>query len=58
MTNIEVGGTSPGIDETVALAAEVGAQLRRADLICATAESCTGGLIASTLTDVSGSKLY
>lgn len=35
--------------------AELGECLRAADNRLATAESCTGGLLASTLTDVSGS---
>ncbi|MFP4321701.1 MAG: CinA family protein [Anaerolineales bacterium] len=40
------------------LAAQVGAILRDRQLRVATAESCTGGLIASYLTDVSGSSAY
>ncbi|MBN1488470.1 MAG: competence/damage-inducible protein A [Phycisphaerae bacterium] len=43
-------------DETLADA--VGAQLLRTGQTVATAESCTGGLIAKSLTDVSGSSAY
>ena len=42
-------------DEIVADAAAVLAVLRRAGLTVATAESCTGGLIAAALTAVAGS---
>lgn len=58
MTEAKMGASSPGIDEAVALAAAVGAQLRAADLICATAESCTGGLIGHLLTENAGSSDY
>jgi nicotinamide-nucleotide amidase len=37
------------------LAEEAGEALRRHDLMCATAESCTGGWIAQMLTSVAGS---
>lgn len=40
------------------LAAEVGALLRNESLTLALAESCTGGLISSLITDVPGSSEY
>lgn len=40
------------------LAREVGALLMRGNLTLCTAESCTGGLIASSITDVPGSSEY
>ncbi len=40
------------------LATALGTQLNALGRTLATAESCTGGLIASTLTDVSGSSRY
>ncbi len=40
------------------LALSVGRSLRRAGLSIATAESCTGGLIAKCLTDIAGSSDY
>jgi nicotinamide-nucleotide amidase len=43
-------------DET--LEAAVGAMLRERGLSVATMESCTGGLLASTITDVAGSSTY
>ncbi len=41
--------------ETIAQAAETLERARRAGLMLATAESCTGGLIAAALTSVAGS---
>lgn len=38
-----------------ALAAELGATLRALRWLCATAESCTGGLVAGAITDLAGS---
>lgn len=40
------------------LSRQVGAALKRAGLTVCTAESCTGGLILSVLTDVAGSSAY
>ena len=37
------------------LAIELGAALRARGWLCATAESCTGGLVAAAITDVAGS---
>ena len=50
--------TIPSIREAVELAERVGAQLREHDLMCATAESCTGGLIGHLITEVPGSSAY
>jgi nicotinamide-nucleotide amidase len=38
-----------------ALATELGVALRRRGWRCATAESCTGGLVAGAITDIAGS---
>ena len=40
------------------LARSVGQRLRKAGLMMATAESCTGGLLAKCLTDIDGSSDY
>lgn len=45
-------------DSLVALSREIGALLRKRSWSIATAESCTGGAIVKTLTDVSGSSDY
>ena len=46
-------------DKTLqALATEVGAKLKAAGLMAATAESCTGGWIGKALTDVAGSSAW
>jgi nicotinamide-nucleotide amidase len=41
--------------ETLELAAQVGAALRARGMFLATAESCTGGLIAGAVTEIAGS---
>ncbi|WP_286987086.1 CinA family protein, partial [Thiomonas sp. UBA7699] len=50
--------TRPDFDALCRLAAEVGAASRARGWRLATAESCTGGLVASTLTDVAGSSRW
>lgn len=50
--------TIPSMREAVELAERVGAWLREHDLMCATAESCTGGLIGHLITEVPGSSAY
>jgi len=42
----------------LALATRVGEKLRRRGLTCATAESCTGGLIGHLITEIPGSSNY
>ncbi|MCY4539696.1 MAG: CinA family protein [Chloroflexi bacterium] len=44
--------------DLLGLSRQVGAALSRAGLTVSTAESCTGGLILSSLTDVAGSSAY
>jgi nicotinamide-nucleotide amidase len=46
------------IDDARAVSEQVGDALRETDATVATAESCTGGLIGSLLTDVAGSSDY
>ena len=46
---------APGDDELQRLAERIGARLRDARHMLVTAESCTGGWIAKTVTDVAGS---
>ena len=48
----------PSIEQLLEASRSVGRQLQAARLTIATAESCTGGLLASTLTDVAGSSDY
>ena len=50
--------TTPNLDEMVSLASQVGAALRQQGLTCASAESCTGGLIGHIFTENSGSSDY
>ena len=52
-----LGKTIWGADDET-LEAAVGAMLRERALSVATMESCTGGLLASTITDVAGSSSY
>ena len=42
------------VEETAALASRLSRRLRKREWSIATAESCTGGLLASTFTDISG----
>ena len=42
----------------VSLASQVAQQLQKRDLMVATAESCTGGLVAGALTDIAGSSAW
>lgn len=44
--------------DLLGLSRQVGAGLKQGDLSVCTAESCTGGLILSILTDVAGSSAY
>ena len=44
--------------DLMGLSRRVGAALSRSGFTVSTAESCTGGLILSTLTDISGSSAY
>ncbi len=44
--------------DLLGLSRQVGAALNQAGLTVSTAESCTGGLILSSLTDVAGSSAY
>ncbi len=59
-TNVsgQAGSEVPTAGDLVILAGEIGAKLRAANLICATAESCTGGLIGHLITENAGSSDY
>src|SRR3954466_11392478 len=48
----------PTYEELTTLSQEVGAQFLAAKMTCATAESCTGGLVGHLLTEISGSSAY
>lgn len=50
--------TPPSLEQLLEVSRSVGRQLQAARLTIATAESCTGGLLASTLTDIAGSSEY
>ena len=50
--------SSTGVDRGLQLSEELGRQLRRRGWNCATAESCTGGLIGSWITSHAGSSDY
>lgn len=50
--------TIPSMREAVELAQQVGARLRERNLMCVTAESCTGGLIGHLITEVPGCSDY
>jgi PncC family amidohydrolase len=54
----QIGAKIPTVGELATLANELGAKLRTAKLTCATAESCTGGLIGHLLTENAGSSDY
>ena len=45
----------PSLSDVDELARDLGAALRARGWLCATAESCTGGLVAGAITSVSGS---
>lgn len=57
MTHIDPNA-APSVERVVALAAAVGEQLAAAGFTCATAESCTGGLIGHLITENPGSSGY
>ena len=57
-TEFERDSTVPLFDDVVALAAAVGARHEAAGLMCASAESCTGGLIGHLFTENAGSSAY
>jgi len=49
---------SPTLKQLQELSAQVGQELKKHNLTIALAESCTGGLLASVLTDIPGSSSY
>lgn len=48
----------PAQTELIALARQLGEQLQAKGLTCATAESCTGGLVGHLITDIAGCSAY
>jgi PncC family amidohydrolase len=50
--------TIPTDDELTRLAGKLGQRLLAAKLTCATAESCTGGLVGHLITEIAGSSAY
>ena len=48
----------PSYEELTTLSQQVGAKFLAAKMTCATAESCTGGLVGHLLTEISGSSAY
>lgn len=45
-------------EQVVALARQMGAKMEAHGLMCATAESCTGGLVGHLITEIAGSSAY